>query len=158
MTEIPDLSRVVFRMSQREVAGEISLKPQAWRVLTAIDGTRTVADIADALGITIQVVAEIVQGLFKSGFLEIAPGSPPPPETAAEIQPLILLSKEFARAMGPMADIILDEEIEALGETRGNFPVDRFPELVERLCASIRSESKRLAFQQTMLGIIRRLQ
>lgn len=158
MTETPDLSRVVFRLSQREVAGEINLKPPAWRVLTLIDGTRAVADIAQTCGMKIEVVQEIVEGLSKSGFLEIVSGSPPPPQASLDNQTLTLLTKEFARAMGPMANIILDEEIEALGEKRDQFPPDRFPELVERLCASIRSESKRLAFQQTMLEIIRRLQ
>ncbi len=158
MAEPPDLSQVVFRLSQHEVAGEISLKPQAWRVLTAIDGTHSVRDIAQSCGMPLDAVGEIVEMLHKSGFLEVMPGSPPLPRATLGNETLVTLSKEFARAMGPMADLILDEEIEALGEKREQFPTERLPELVERLGASIRVEAKRLAFQQTMLEIIRRSQ
>jgi hypothetical protein len=156
MAESSGLSQVIFRLSQHDIAGEVNLKPQAWRVLTAIDGSHTIAEVAQSVGLGEEVVAGIVEMLFKSGFLEIAPGSPPMPRPTLDAQVLANLSKELTLAMGPMAEIILDEEIAALGEKRDQFPVERLPELVERLSASIRVDAKRVQFQQTMLDFIRR--
>ncbi len=158
MPESSGLSQVIFRLSQHDIAGEVNLKPQAWRVLSVIDGSHTVAQVAESVGLGEDVVAGIVEMLFKSGFLELAPGSPSMPRPTLDSQVFANLSKELTRVMGPMAEIILDEEIAALGEKREQFPVERLPELVERLSASIRVDSKRVEFQQTMLEIIRRSQ
>lgn len=158
MAESSGLSQVIFRLSQHDIAGEVNLKPQAWRVLTAIDGSHTVAEVSQSVGLGEDVVAGIIEMLYKAGFLEIAPGSPPMPRPTLDSQVLTNLSKELTRIIGPMAEIIVDEEIAALGEKREQFPIERLPELVERLSVSIRGDAKRVQFQQTMLEIIRRSQ
>lgn len=71
---------VVFRVGS--VAGEdvvdISLKPSEWRIVTLADGTRTVAEVAVAAGVTEFDAARTLYGLFGAGLLQIVePGEMP---------------------------------------------------------------------------------
>ncbi len=111
--------------------------------------------VSEASGISVQVVAGIVESLFTAGFLELTPNSPPPPRPIADPQILASVAKTFAKAIGPLAEIIIDEEMEAMGEQRDQFPHDKLPELAERMSAGIRDEGKRLTFMQAVLDLIR---
>jgi len=157
MAEGASLSRVIFKLSNRDLSGEVTLTPIAWRVLVQFDGSRSVADIARALGIEEGKVAEVAETLFRSGVLQVAPGSAPPPRPTVNGTVFDQISVELARAVGPLAVLTLEEEIANLGEAREMFPRDRIPELVERLSQTIRDGTKRLRFQQIMLAAIRKL-
>jgi hypothetical protein len=67
------------------------------------------------------------------------------------------LNGEFTEVMGPMGPLIIDEEIEALGETQESFPREKVAALVERVSAEIDDEQKRLRFQQIMLEMLKGL-
>jgi hypothetical protein len=157
MADGASLSRVIFKLSNRDLSGEVTLTPFAWRVLVQFDGARSVADIARALGIEEGKVTEVAETLFRSGVLQVAPGSAPPPRPTVNGTVFDQISVELARAVGPMAVLTLEEEIANLGEAREMFPRDRIPELVERLSQTIRDGTKRLRFQQIMLEAIRKL-
>jgi predicted regulator of Ras-like GTPase activity (Roadblock/LC7/MglB family) len=65
------------------------------------------------------------------------------------------LEQELARAIGPMAAFIIDEEIEALGESRESFPWDKATHLVEKVSTEIADEGKRLRFIEATLQALR---
>jgi hypothetical protein len=157
VAEVASLSRVIFRLSTRELSREVTLTPMIWRVLVQFDGTRTVAEISRGLGMEEATVAEVAETLFRSGALQVAPGSVAPPRLAVKGAFFDQISGELARAVGPLAMLTLEEEIAALGEVREAFPRERIPELVEHLSQTIRDDSKRLRFQQIMLESIRKL-
>ena len=60
---------IVFKMATAPGEGtfEISLKPIEWNLLLLVDGTRSVAELADATGRTDFEVARIIYGLFSAG-------------------------------------------------------------------------------------------
>jgi predicted regulator of Ras-like GTPase activity (Roadblock/LC7/MglB family) len=64
------------------------------------------------------------------------------------------MEHELARVMGPIATLIIDDELAALGTAKDSFPRDRVTELVEKVSAEITDEGKRASFQQTMLETI----
>ncbi len=151
------LAQVIFALSTSEMTEEISLKPEAWRVLTHVNGARSIGEIAAAIRMPEPAVSEIADTLYRAGVLEIAPGSPPPPGTPLDSAFFDQATRHFTRAIGPMAEIIMDEEIAALGETREHFPRERAAEWIERLSDSIRDETRRLEFQAALLEIIRKM-
>ena len=59
--------------------------------------------------------------------------------------------------MGPLASVLIDESVDALGETRDAFPRDKMAELVEQISKDIKDETKRSGFQQIMLEMLRSL-
>ena len=61
------------------------------------------------------------------------------------------VERELTRLIGPMATLVLEEKVAALGHTREAFPRDKAQQLVERLAAEIEDEDKRPGFQQAAL-------
>ena len=157
MVAAGNLSKVIFRLSSKELTGEVTLTPAAWRVMVQFDGARTVAEIARGLRMEEAEVAQIADTLFRSGVVQTAPGSAPPPRPAVNGAFLDQLATELARAIGPLAALTLEDEIAAMDEIREAFPRERVPELVERLGQAIPDDPRRLKFQQVMLGTIRKL-
>lgn len=152
-----NLSQVVFKLSSGDVAGEISLKPEAWRILTQVNGSRTVAEVAKSVGMDEVSVTQIIDSLYKSGILEVAAGSAPIPAETVDKAFFKTVTTELARAMGPLAQIIIEDEVANLNEKMEDFPRDRIPDLVERVSTAIPDPKKRLTFQQIMLDTIRKL-
>ncbi len=61
---------------------------------------------------------------------------------------------EYARAIGPVADPALDETLAQFGvpaDAADEFPLDKLPQLIEKLSWEIQSERRRAAFQQEAL-------
>lgn len=150
-----DLSQVRFKLSSQELVGSINLNADAWRVLSNIDGVRSLAEIAQKTGMDQAVVTNIASTLYKAGLLELAPGSAALPRAIVNGKVLERVRGELVRAIGPLADVILEEEIAALGETRAQFPRDRLAELIERVSEAIKDNNKRLNFQRLMLEVLR---
>jgi predicted transcriptional regulator len=157
MGSTTNLSQVIFKLSSGDIAGEINLKPEAWRVLAQINGVRTLAEIAQNLGMDEATVINIADALFKARILDVAPGSAPPPSATVDGTFFDGLTKELARMVGPLASIIVEDEIAALGENRDDFPRDKLADLVERVSEAIKDNTKRVAFQRLMLEAIRKL-
>jgi len=65
------------------------------------------------------------------------------------------LEQELAREIGPMAALVIDEGIEALGESRESFPWDKATHLVEKVSTEIADEGKRLRFTEATLQALR---
>ncbi len=148
---------IIYRLSSTAPPGEINLKPDSWRILTHVNGERTVAEIAQDLGLDEAVATQIALALFQSGVLEIAQGAVAPVRSTVNGTFFAQVTHELAAAMGPLAEIVIDEEVENLGESRQEFPRDRIPDLVERVSQAIPDEARRVKFQQIMLDAIRKL-
>lgn len=149
----------IYKLSSTAPAQDISLKPEAWRILTQINGERTVTDIAQGLGMDENLVKQVAVTLYQAGILEMTAPEPNVPAQPAIVPTafLDLMQHELARAMGPMAEMIIEDEIQGLGQTRALFRQELIPDLVERVSESIRDETRRIKFQQVMLEAIRKL-
>jgi predicted regulator of Ras-like GTPase activity (Roadblock/LC7/MglB family) len=64
------------------------------------------------------------------------------------------MEHELTKAMGPVATLIINDEVTALGAAKDSFPRGRVVELVEKVSAEIVDEDKRASFQRTMLEAI----
>lgn len=149
-------SLVIFKVSTTGVKGGIQFKPEEWQVFTQLDGKRTIADVAQQLGLDPGIVWRIAESLYRRGLLELAAGSEIPSEIVND-KFFPQLTHELILVLGALADIIIDEEVSGMGESRERFPKARAPELVERVSTSIRNEQKRIKFQQVMLDSLRKL-
>jgi hypothetical protein len=57
--------------------------------------------------------------------------------------------------MGPLAQLLMEEAIEGLGEDAETFPRHRLAALFEALAEQIPDEAKRVQFQQAMLDLLK---
>lgn len=65
-----------------------------------------------------------------------------------------MLNYELARATGPVAQILISEEISDMGEDYYSFPQQRISDLVYRLSIKIPRKEKKTAFQLNMTRFI----
>ncbi len=86
-----------------------------------------------------------------------APGMPAAPVApiagsgdgvAAGASTIAVIEHELARAIGPVAMIVVDEAIAALGSTRERYPRRSLEALIDRLGREIKDEGKRKAFHE----------
>jgi Mrp family chromosome partitioning ATPase len=67
------------------------------------------------------------------------------------------MTAKLAEALGPMASIVVPEQVTFLGESLDEFPKNRLKELCERVCQEILDETLKNNFRRSMQGELRRL-
>lgn len=63
----------------------------------------------------------------------------------------------LSEALGPLAELVVEDEIEDMGETREAFSLKRAAELVNLLSREIPREDKRITFQKKMMMKLKEL-
>jgi hypothetical protein len=153
--EVIPSGKSVLRIADlgEEQNGPVTVPHVGWRVLSKIDGNRSVQEIAEALRIPYAYTAKVIFNLHKSGLVEIvAPSSRP----ATDLVPAPVLSQVIAlltEIMGPMASLVVRDQIEALGETQDRFPESKLDELIgyvgrEISDAKLRQKFEEFAYQE----------
>ncbi|HEU4344349.1 MAG TPA: DUF4388 domain-containing protein [Candidatus Binatia bacterium] len=146
-------SKTVFRLAElaEDRTGPITVPQVGWRVLTKIDGTRNVQEVADLLRIPYAYTAKVIFNLYQSALVEVVT---PAAKAAAERVPAALferLTHILMDIMGPMAPLVLRDQIAALGETPENFPESRLDELIGLLGREISDGKLRNKFEESAL-------
>ncbi len=157
---IPSLAATP-RLSLTVPAGPVTLQPQEWQVISCFDGARSVTDIVAMVSRDELAISRILHGLVTRGLVELVTvaAAESPIAKPAIVGPDFFrtLTTAAAAAIGPLAPVIIDDEVEALGATREQFPREQASFLVERVGGEIRDEQKRTLFQRTMLDFLRQL-
>lgn len=148
-------TEIVFSLSPSGSTSTVSLKPQEWQVLAQVDGMRSVLEIAELLDMDEFEAAKMTYSLVTAGLLreEVSPNINQQELMGDDF--FEKLMAEFTEIMGPLAPVIIDDEISLLGETRKTFPRSKAAELVERISLEIQDEQDRTQFQSIMLDVLR---
>jgi hypothetical protein len=151
--EVIPSGKTVFRIADlgEEQTGPVTVPHVGWRVLSKIDGVRTVQEIADWLRIPYAYTAKVIFNLHKSNLVEIVPASS---KLASSVVPPALwnrLSAILTEAMGPMAPLVLRDQIETLGETQDHFPDAKLDELIGAVSHEITDARLRNRFEASAL-------
>jgi len=148
-----DISRLVLKRTVRADLGEVSLDSVMLQVLMELDGSKTLGQVARSLNMNMKQLRTILHRLYKLHLCE----------TAKEAIPKLnkdffnYLSAELSRAMGPIADVVIEDEINEMGENQLKFPAHRAAELVDLLARQILREERKVTFQQVMVKKLREL-
>jgi hypothetical protein len=153
--EIISSQDIVFRLSSKRAPDEVKLKHDSWSVLSQIDGKKTVADISNELKMGEYDTARNLYSLFSSGLIEVATAPQRKAKKLVDGGFFNLVEKELAEIIGPVAPVILDEEIKDMGEERNSFPVERVSLLVEKVSREITDDTQRISFQKATLSALR---
>ena len=147
--------KTIFRLLAGASPGEVRLSSQEWSILAQVNGSRRVAEIARRLHLNDLEVAETLFKLSAAGLVEVCEhpeGAAQPPVDGATLG---RIRTAFARHMGPLAPLLMEEAIEGLGEDAEAFPRQRLAALIESLAEQIPDEAKRVQFQQAMLDLLK---
>lgn len=146
-----ELSSMVFKRAVRQDIGEFSLDHQMLSVFMEMDGKAPLDTVAQKTGLNMSSMREIIAKLMQNGLVE---------KVAQEI---VMLDKDFfeylvahlSLAIGPIAQVLIEDEVENLGYELSRFPGHHVAELIDNLAQEIRRQEKMNVFLKMMATKIR---
>ena len=146
-----DISSKIYRRKVRDDIGDFSLDHQALLIFMELDGKATLGALAAKTGLSMGSIRELISNLLELGLIE---------NVEKQIIPVDsdffrYLVEELAQAVGPIASVIIEDEVHDLGHDVKTFPSYLVAELVDRLAGEIRREEKKSVFIKNMVNIIR---
>jgi len=146
-----DITSMIYRRKVRDDLGDFSLDGQTLLVLMELDGKTSLGALAGKTGLTMGAIRVVIANLLKLGLID---------KVEKEIVPVDNdffrnLLNELALAIGPIASVIIEDEVQELGYDVNSFPSYLVTELVDRLAGDIRREEKKAVFIKNMVNIIR---
>jgi DNA-binding transcriptional ArsR family regulator len=146
-----DLSALVFKRVPTQNLGEFSLDGRMLGILMEVDGRQSMGAIARKLGLSPGAIRPVVSKLLELGLIEADENA----LSILDAQFLKYLKEELALAVGPIAEVLIEDAAGDLGYTPERFPAHRAAELVDLLARQIRREEKMTLFKQNMVDMIR---
>lgn len=145
-----DISSIIYKRKVRDDVGDFSLDGQTLIVLMELDGKATLGALAGKTGLSMGSIRELIAKLLKFGLIE---------KVEKEIIPVDSdffrnLLDEFALAIGPIASVLIEDEVHDFGHDVNSFPSYRVTELIDRLAGDVRREEKKAIFIKNMANII----
>ena len=147
-----DISSLIFRRTViNGLGGDLSLDRQTLNVYMQLNGEETLGQLAEKAGKNLGNMRGVISKLLKHGLIE------------AVQKDIVMLDGDFFRylinqlslAIGPIASVLIEDEVHGIGYEVDRFPGYRASELVDRLAAEIRREGKKSIFIKNMVGKIR---
>jgi hypothetical protein len=146
-----DITSLVFRRVALGNIGDISLDSRMLEVLMELDGKKSLGSIAKKTGINIVSLRDAVTGLMKSNLIEKV-------ETAGAFidkEFMGYLVKQLALAIGPVAEVIIEDAVSDLGLKISEIPIDNVAELIDYLSGEIQRGERKEAFKISMIKKIK---
>ena len=146
-----DISSMIFRRTVTNNLGDFSLDRQTLNIYMQLNGEETLGQLAGKAQLNLADMRGMISDLLKLGLIE------------AVQKDIVMLDGDFFRylinqlslATGPIASVLIEDEVQSLGYEVDQFPGYRAIELVDRLAAEIRREEKKSIFIKNMVSKIR---
>lgn len=125
------------------------IQEKHWGILALCNGTRSVSDIAAALGRGLFDVSRGIFEMVQAGIIEkarIAQAQNIHPRGIIDDSFFVELQTELTKVMGPIARIIINETLSAFQESRDAFPKDLAKSFIRTVSDQITDEEKREQF------------
>jgi hypothetical protein len=145
-----DISSMIFRRTAANDLGDFSLNRQTLNVYMDLNGQATLGEVAEKWGINLGTMRELISNLLNLDLIERVQ------------KDIVVLDGDFFRylvgqlalATGPIASVLIEDEVHDLGYEVDQFPGYRVRELIDRLTAQIRREDKKAIFIKNMANKI----
>ena len=146
-----DISTLVFKPVVRDDLGNFSLDGHMLSVLMALNGKRTLGQVAQQAGLNMATMREATSKLVDLKLIESVKSV----GSVLDQDFMSFLISELSIAIGPLGEVIVEDGLEDLGFTAVNFPTHRAAELINLLAQEIQRDEKRSEFKQNMVKKIR---
>ena len=141
-----EISSTVFKRIVRDDIGEYPLDHQMLSVFMELDGKVPLGVVAQKAGLNMSTMREIIAKLMQNGLVEKVD------------QETVTLDKDFfddlvaqlSLAVGPIAEVLIEDEIHKLGHEISRFPGHLVAKLVHNLAREIRRKEKKDVFLKMM--------
>jgi hypothetical protein len=141
----------IFRISVQNRSEDKNIKADEWNVLAMTNGSRTVLEVAKALGWDEFKTSKVVFQLIETGLLEKGEDKGAPSKKFLERNFFQWVENELKKIIGPVAPFIIDDHLVEFGATRESFPQEQTLSLVEALSGDIPNDRKKKEFKRTVM-------
>ena len=145
-----EISTLVFKRILSDDRSDFSLDRRILAVFMELDGKTNLRAVARRTGLNMSSMREVISKLTELELIE---------KVDEEIHFLdndfvAYLVSQFSLAVGPVADVLIEDEMHHFGYELAQFPTQRIAELVDKLSREIRREDKKVAFKRNMINKI----
>ncbi len=144
--------KAIFRLSDLndDQSDPITVPQVGWRVLSKLDGARTIEEVADLLRIPFAYVAKVIFNLHKSGLVEAVTAPSQPSDDLVPQVILQRLSNILMDVIGPMAPLVVRDQLKALGITANSLPESKFHDLTMLIGLEITDSKLKKKFEDSI--------
>ena len=146
-----DITALVFKPVVKDDLGNFSLDGHMLNVLMALDGQMTLGQVAQRTGLNMANLREAASKLHKLKLIESVDRA----GNTIDQDFFSFLIAELSLALGPLAEVIVEDGVEDLGYTLQNCPTQRAAELINLLAQEIQRDQKKSEFKQNMVQKIK---
>ena len=145
------ISTMVFKRLLREDQGDFLLDQKMLTVFMELDGQKNLGAVASEAGLNMSSMREVISKLLQLKLIEKVEEN----IHFLDNDFIEYLSGQFSLAVGPIAQVLIEDETQDLGFSVSQFPIQRVAELVDRLSREIRRDEKKTEFKRNMINKIR---
>ena len=147
-----DIVLLVFRRVVRSNIGDFLLDSQMLDVLMELDGKKNLGSIAKKMEMSTGSLREAVSKLLKLNLIEnVVEGT----GTFLDNDFLGYLNEQLALAIGPVAEVIIEDTVSDLGCKMSQIPSHKIAELIDLLSREIQREERKESFKLNMVKRIK---
>jgi hypothetical protein len=146
----PGLQENYYRKVIRKDNDQVSLDADMIRLLIAIDENKSLYQIADEVEMEAATLKKNLSKLLEQGLIE------PVKKDLPVLDKIFLqaLKINLSKAIGPMAEILIEELVSEMELTAPEIPIHQAAELITILSHEIPDEKKRIEFKKSMMDIL----
>jgi hypothetical protein len=139
-----------YRKRIRKDLPSVSLNADMIRLLLVIDESKSLYQISAGAEMDAVTFKRTLAGLLAQGLIEPVQREIPPLDRSF----LNAMRANLARAIGPMAEILMEEVLVEMGLDASRIPVEQAAELINRIALEIPGDAGRIQFKKSMIPIL----
>ena len=142
-----------YRKVIRADNDELSLDADMIRLLIAIDESKSLYQIADEVDLDSTTFKQTLSKLLSQGLIEPVPKDIPLLDSSF----LEALRINLSKAIGPMAEILIEDVAEEMGLDPSKIPINQAAELITHLSLEVPDEKNQIRFKKSMIAILNKV-
>ena len=143
-----NISSMLFKQVVTGGTGDITLDSSLLNVFLQLDGKKNLGTIAQKTGLNMGEMRDAISKLLYLKIVESAAEN----VLMADDEFFNFLNTQLSLAIGPLAEVIIEDEIANMDHDISKFPAFRAAELVELLAMAIKREEKKSVFKLSMVN------
>jgi hypothetical protein len=154
LKEVIPSTSAIFRLSLQKSPENKNINADQWNVLALCNGTKTIAEIAEALSWDEFKTSKILFQIIQLGLLEKVEDQKPIKKKPVSENFMLMVETELKKMIGPLAPLIITDKLSDLGETKDSLDQDQAVSFIEALGEEISHEPKRKEFLKIMTDFL----
>lgn len=143
-----NISSMIFKQMVTGGMGDITLDSGLLNVFMELDGKKNLGMVAQKTGLNMGEIRNAISKLLKMKLVESSTEN----VLVVDGEFFNFLNAQLSLAVGPIAEVLIEDEIVNMGHGIANFPASKAAELVEMIAMIIEHEEKRSVFKVSMVN------